>query len=184
MIDPHNIPAGKMSKRYLEEWVLFGICVANKPAQITAEKLDKFLKGVDGDTPFAKVRRLIRWQTLDNRLRQHRMGQYNRIAKAFRAAVGLDLNNLTLASLEAIPGIGPKTARMLMLYYNPEIECAPLDTHVLKFLRAEGYKAPQNTPAAGRLYRELEQAFIAEARKRNLSAIELDTQVWQQYAVR
>ena len=110
------------------------------------------------------------------------MGQYTRINKAFRAAVNLDLDNLTIESLESVPGLGPKTARMVILYYEPNAECIPLDTHILKWLRANGYDAPKSTPQAGKKYRELELAFLAEGKKRGLTPAEWDTQVWKSYA--
>jgi thermostable 8-oxoguanine DNA glycosylase len=112
------------------------------------------------------------------------MGQYTRIARAMNEVVHKikDPLNTTVAELETVKGIGPKTARMIMLYYKPETACVPLDTHVLKWLRAQGYKAPVTTPS-GKHYLELEQVFIAEAKKRRMSAKDLDTQVWKKYAL-
>lgn len=187
MIDPHNLPAGRMSREYLEEWILFGILVANKPAQATAKKLHHLLTAMGADlapyqSPFTILRVVIQKGVLRKYLLEARTGQYSRIERALREVVNLDLDNLTVEALEGITGIGPKTARMLMLYYKPELELAPLDTHILKFLRAEGYDAPANTPT-GRKYLELEAAFIGEARKRSLTPFQLDKQVWHQYAI-
>jgi hypothetical protein len=139
----------------------------------------------DGDcinSPFCRVRFFITYKQLGWRLRRFKMGQYTRINKAFRAAVKLDLDNLTIESLESVPGLGPKTARMIILYYEPNAECIPLDTHILKWLRANGYAAPKSTPPAGKKYRELELAFLAEGKKRGLTPAEWDTQVWKSYA--
>ena len=48
------------------------------------------------------------YKQLGWRLRRFKMGQYTRINKAFRAAVNLDLDNLTIESLEAVPGLAPR----------------------------------------------------------------------------
>ncbi len=61
-------------------------------------------------------------------------------------------------------------------------DVVPLDTHLLKWLRAQGYDAPKSTPPAGPKYAALEEAFVREAHLRNVSVRELDTQVWKQYA--
>jgi thermostable 8-oxoguanine DNA glycosylase len=70
---------------------------------------------------------------------------------------------------------------MTILYYEPDAQVVPLDTHVLKWLRKQGYDAPKSTPT-GRRYLELERAFIAEARKRGKNVRDLDTEVWKSYA--
>lgn len=189
MVDPYNLPK-LMSRPQLEWWILFGICVAGKSAKQTEAKLNAFLDaGIgsrwEGDcikSPFCRVKFYIKFKQLGWRLRHFKMGQYKRINKAFRKAVNLDLDNLTIESLESVPGLGPKTARMIILYYQPDVECIPLDTHVLKWLRANGYNAPKSTPQAGKKYRELELAFLAEGKKRGLTPREWDTQVWKSYA--
>jgi hypothetical protein len=189
MVDPYNIPK-RMSRPQLEYWILFGICVAGKSAKQTYDKLDRFLDAGIGsrwdgdcvDSPFCRVKFFIKYKQLGWRLRHFKMGQYKRINKAFRAAVNLDLENLTIESLEKVPGLGPKTARMVILYSQPNVECIPLDTHILKWLRANGYDAPKSTPPAGKKYRELELAFIAEGKKRGLTPADWDTQVWKSYA--
>jgi hypothetical protein len=189
MVDAFNLPK-RMTKIQLEWWILFGICVAGKSARQTQDKLNAFLDAGTGcrwegdclESAFARVRFFIKYKKLGWRLRHFRIGQYTRINKAFRAAVNLDLDNLTIEALEAVPGIGPKTARMTILYYEPNASVVPLDTHILKFLRSRGYDAPKSTPPAGGKYLLLEQAFIAEAKKQNMTVRDLDTQVWQQYA--
>ncbi len=189
MVDPYNLPK-LMSRPQLEWWILFGICVAGKSAKQTEAKLNAFLDAGIGsrwdgdcvDSPFCRVKFFIKFKKLGWRLRHFKMGQYTRINKAFRAAVNLDLDNLTIESLESVPGLGPKTARMVILYYQPNAECIPLDTHILKWLRANGYDAPKSTPPPGKKYRDLELAFIAEGKKRGLTPKEWDTEVWKSYA--
>jgi hypothetical protein len=181
-VDPNNIPS-TMSRKELEWFILFGICVANKPANITRKKMDDFLELISGDwSPFDKVRVAINAGLLGKNLRKVRFGQYNRINRAFRQVIELNLDNLSVETLESVKGIGPKTARFIILYYKPKSEVVPLDTHVLRWLREHGYNAPKSTPPAGKKYQELEQAFVKEAKKRRLSVKELDTIVWQTYA--
>lgn len=199
-VDSYNIPK-RMTKVQLEWWILFGICVAGKSAKGTEKKLRAFLDDmpyprISGSsvteaamekfqttaTPFERIRYLISQGKLLSQMRKHKLGKYKLYRKAFPAAVQIDLDNVTVESLEKVPGIGPKTARMTILYYEPDASVVPLDTHVLKFLRTLGYAAPKSTPQSGRRYLELEQAFIAEAKKRGKTVRELDTEVWQSYA--
>lgn len=188
MINPYALE-GKWTQDRLEEWILFGICVANKPADPTAVKVDALLnpRGVIWGptiTPFGKVRILIHEGKLGSELRRLRFGQYTRIEKAFREVVEKIKEPLrtTVAELETVNGIGPKTARMVMLYFKPETACVPLDTHILKWLRAQGHDAPIGTPS-GRRYLELEKIFVAEAKKRRMTVKDLDTKVWKMYAL-
>jgi endonuclease III len=193
LVDPFNIPA-EMSVAYLQEWVLFGICVCNKPAGITARKVDQVLANLRMKlyedpslfedpplNPFEMIR-LANSEQLDYVLRSARVGQYRRIFRAFKAAAQLNVETMTLEDLESIPGIGPKTARMTLLYSRPDLRVVPLDTHVLKYLRALGHEVPKNSPGKGKQYQRLEQAFLQEADKQGLTAKELDTKVWKTYA--
>ena len=184
-VDPTNIPK-LMTPCQLEWWVLFGICVAGKGAKQTEKKLNALLdwqEGGGGATPFQRIAYLMDNGKLGRTLRFHRIGQYKRINKAFRKAIILDLSYPTVEMFEAIPGIGPKTARMIMLYYNPQANCVPLDTHILKFLKEQGIpKVPKSTPAAGPTYTRLEKEFQNIAASVSLSVRELDTRVWKSYA--
>jgi hypothetical protein len=198
MIDPYDLTRPWDQTR-LQEWFLFGICVAGKPAGQTADKVEALLKDIlqtyccgtalirmarrgDPMTPFKLVKMAIEHGSLNKFLKKHKMGQYKRIDKAFRGMVQIDPATVTLEELEQIHGVGAKTARMLLLYTRPDQEMIPLDTHILKWLRANGYNAPKTTPPPGKKYRELEQAFISEGKKRGLTPKEWDTAVWQQYA--
>jgi hypothetical protein len=180
-VDPYDIPK-RMTKSELEWWILFGIAVAGKGAKQTTKKLNAFLELNAAVTPFGKVKSMIQYGELGKNLRKVKLGKYKLFNKAYRAAVNLDLDNISVEMLEQIPGIGFKTARMTILYYEPNAEVVPLDTHVLKWLKAQGYDAPKATPGSKKKYLELERAFVTEAKRRGLSVRELDTQVWKQYA--
>jgi thermostable 8-oxoguanine DNA glycosylase len=188
MIDPYDLTK-PWDQRRLQEWFLFGICVAGKNARQTAGKVERLLTtirqrmgGKTRQTPFDLVRFAIDQKFLLKALQENRLGQYGRIEKAFQGMVKIDPATVSLEELEQIHGVGAKTARMLLLYTRPDLEIAPLDTHVLKWLRANGYNAPKSTPSPGKKYRELELAFLAEGKKRGLTAKEWDTIVWQMYA--
>lgn len=183
-----------MSKAQREWWILFGICVAGKGADQTRKKLDAFLK--DGEkrmraattgrgrfTPFAIVKWLVETGGLRQILGEHKMGQYQRINAAFAEAIKIDVTNLNVAYLEAIPGVGPKTARMVILYTDHNADCVPLDTHILKYLKrmCPLVDVPKSTPPAGIRYNELEAIFKELARRLNMTVRELDTAVWTAY---
>jgi endonuclease III-like uncharacterized protein len=191
VIDPYDLTKPWDEIR-LQQWFLFGICVAGKSARQTAAKVEALLSDLCvfrdqnaitiSPTPFLCIREAIDRGKLGYYLRKHKLGQYTRINKAMRGMIKIDPATVTLEELEQIHGVGAKTARMLLLYTRPDQEMIPLDTHILKWLRANGYNAPKSTPPPGKKYRELELAFIAEGKKRGLTAKEFDTMVWQQYA--
>lgn len=186
-VDPTAIPK-KMTRQQLEWWILFSIMVAGKGAKQTEAKLNALLadvevpKGWNNYGPFFLILYITSNRDLMAHLRKHKTGKYNLTVKGFYDALELDLNNLTVDSLEQVHGIGPKSARMILLYAGLAEDLVPLDTHVLKFLRKRGYDAPKSTPPAGKRYLELEQAFIAEARREGKTVRELDTEVWLSYA--
>lgn len=193
-IDPYDLTKPWDEAR-VQGWFLFGVCVAGKGARQTATKVQAMLRDMSeqsvpgmpnafctSETPFACVETAIKFGKLGYFLRKHKLGQYGRINKAFRGMIKINPMTVTLEELEQIHGVGAKTARMLLLYTRKDLEVAPLDTHVLKWLRAHGYDAPKSTPPPGKKYRELEIAFIAEGKKRGLNPKDWDTKVWQQYA--
>src|SRR5271157_3121363 len=138
MIDPYDLTK-PWDQRRMQEWFLFGICVAGKNARQTAGKVERLLTTI-----------------------RQRMGGKTR-------QTPFDLVKFAIE-------------KMFLLYTRPDQEMIPLDTHVLKWMKANGYKAPKSTPPPGKKYHELEQQFIAEGKKRGLTPKEWDTQVWQQYA--
>lgn len=186
-VDPKNIPV-EMTHGQREYWVLFGVAVAGKSASVTAKKLDELLVFVQKMyprrklSPFQKIQLLSNSGLLGEVLRFFRFGQYSRVVQGFKEACLLDVDNLHITALEKVTGIGMKTARMIVLYTQPNAKVVPLDRHVLKFLRKLGHKAPESSPSDYKTYFRLEQAFIAEAALRCVSVRQLDTEVWKSYA--
>lgn len=87
---------------------------------------------------------------------------------------------LDLEDLEAIPGIGPKTARCFLIHSRPDQQYAGLDTHVLKFLRDKGHEVPASTPT-GKKYKELEKVFLQYAAESGMTVADFDLAIWNQY---
>jgi hypothetical protein len=185
-IDPFDL-SGPWDESRIQAWFIFGACVAGKSAKQTAEKVTKLLELVPYPEllPFYKLRYLMKRKKLRAALEQVRMGQYTRIEKALRGLSWINTRLISLEQLESIHGIGPKTARMLLLYTRPGFVGVPLDTHILKYLAAQGVpKVPKATPPFGREYKRLEGAFFELALSQRKTVRELDTEVWKSCAVK
>ncbi len=183
MIDPFNITDFNRTDADLQEFWLFSICVAGKGADQQSKKLDAFLSGVQGPlTPFQKVQWMIDQGILEERLKDHRLGQYSRITKSFEQSLQHDLRTATLQQLESIFGVSYKTSRFFIMHSRPDVKIAALDTHILKYLNANGVEAPKNTPSSSKQYAELEQHFLRLAESSGMSLAEFDLAIWTQYA--
>jgi thermostable 8-oxoguanine DNA glycosylase len=180
MIDPRCITNFQRSDYELQEFLLFCVCVAGKSSEQQAVKLEKFLYGGKALKPFPNIENLIRKDMLIPTLQEVKKGQYTRISKAFTAIVkaNLDLRTCSIADLEKIRGIGPKTARFFMLHSREGQEVAVLDTHILSWMRSRGWKAPKATPSQP-LYGKLEVAFLMECVWGGQSPATLDLAIWK-----
>ncbi len=88
---------------------------------------------------------------------------------------------MTIAELEEIPGVGPKTARFFVAYSRDNQQVAILDTHILAWMRDNGHPdAPRATPAAGQAYARWETKFLWECMSRNKTPVELDNIIWRE----
>lgn len=167
----------------IERKLLYSVIVAGKSAAFADGALERFVSGATGrETPFEYIRQLIDSGELYNTLRRSRCGNYNKTRRCFVEIIDLDPQGCSVADLECIHGIGPKTARFFLLWTRPGIRVAALDTHILKWLREVGYDAPKSTPPAGKKYQELEDAFLQEADDAGLSPRELDYKIWSRYS--
>jgi thermostable 8-oxoguanine DNA glycosylase len=183
MINPRQITNFKRTEAELQEFLLFCVCVAGKSSEQQAVKLHNFLVTGEAFTPFGLIR-YIGATNLRIELETVKMGQYTRICKAFMAIVNanLDLTTCSLKDLEAIPGVGPKTARFFMLHSREGQEVAVLDTHILGWMRSRGWKAPKATPSQP-LYGKLEVAFLMECVWGGQSPATLDLAIWKERQV-
>jgi len=192
MIDPTKVTNFQRNPKQLEEFFLFCVAVAGKGAFQQAKKLDAFLSPFlkYGYTPFGVIRTLDMDGTLEKFLQEAKIGQYDRIASAYRAAAHFfhydddndryhPLSQVHIKYLECIRGVGMKTARFFVMHSRPNQPLACLDTHILAWLRDKGHNAPKSTPN-GKKYLELEKIFLEYARSRSMSPADLDLQIWNE----
>lgn len=162
---------------------MFAILVAGKNSQQQAQKLENFLEPYAsnlGLTPFGVLEHMIKMGALSTQMKFSRLGQYTRIEAAFRQILTFkdNLKKVSVQDLESVKGIGPKTARFFILHSRANVECAVLDTHILKWLaKATGIGMPKQTPSKKK-YGTIEQLFLTEARIRGVSPADLDLQIW------
>lgn len=181
MIDPTKITKFDRTKPELEELLLFCIIVAGKTASIQAQKLELFLKK---ESPFQLIQSYIKKGVLLDKIKEAKLGQYNRLDKAFRQVIKLDVHKCSIEELEAIMGIGPKTARFYLLHSRKNQNVAVLDTHILRWLREElGIKTPKSTPTS-KVYLALEQKFLDYCRQNKKNPATLDLEIWNRYSVK
>jgi hypothetical protein len=182
VIDPSKITNYAYTDHELEVFWLFCLVVAGKNARTQARLLDGFLSRLEGGgSPFDRIMWAIIQDRLEAHLRASKLGQYTRLSQAFRESVGLDLRGCTVEDLEAIHGVGPKTARLFVMHSRPDARHAAIDTHVLKLLKEHGYDVPKSTPT-GKRYLELEQAFLEIADASGMSVADFDLQNWNRFS--
>jgi hypothetical protein len=187
MIDPAAITKFDRTDAELQELALFAVAVAGKNAGQTARKVHEFLELAKPDrtdpsavdsNPFYRIDML--GDRLVPVMQMVRIGQYKRIGRAWRelARSVINLRTCTVFDLEKVPGIGPKTARFIILHSHKDVGCAVLDTHLLAHLRDLGYHAPKSTPQNPLKYYELEQIVLELAKAAGQTPAEYDLNVW------
>ena len=186
MINPDQITNYNRNQRELEEFLLFCIMVAGKSAKGTAQKLHQFLmRRENNESPLEYVDALVHEELnldLDTAMRNVRLGQYKRLGTAFRGILKFQnrLHEVSVKDLESISGIGPKTARFFVLHSRPNQQVAVLDTHILKYMYAQGYDVPKTTPPKHK-YGIIEEQFLQLAHENNMSVADFDLQIWKSY---
>jgi endonuclease III len=190
LIDPENITNYHLDKYGLEEVALFWVLVAGKTAKVVAKRLDAILEEgfskvqQSKATPFDAIRAF--GKQLPEVLRRHGIGCYSSKAKSILELVSkdIDLKTCTVEELESIWGIGPKTSRCFILHSRKDAKCGGLDTHILHFLRDQGYDVPDSTPSSMKKYREVEKAWLGFANRRRgkKSLAEYDLMIWNRYS--
>lgn len=189
-VDPANIPE-KMARDQLEWWILFTMAVAGKTAKGTEKKMRALMDLHPEGSPFGRILYMMDHARLGRNLRKVKLGKYRLLNRGFRAAMALDLDLLeraipshALALLTAVPGLGPKGSRMVLMYAYPHHanQWVVLDTHILRWLREHGVDAPKATPPEGRTYMRLERVFKQMAEQRKMTTRQLDTEIWTLYS--
>lgn len=185
MIDATKITDYNLSDSRLEEMILFWICVAGKNGVTAARCLDALLSSpiqLTKKTPFEIISQMDKEHLLEFHMKRCGIGCYNMKAGYFRdlLSANLNLKTCTVGELEAVKGIGPKTARCFLIHTRKNQPYAGLDTHVLKYLRDQGHEVPKSTPN-GKRYRDLEQIFLEYVKKSGKTVAEFDLAIWNDY---
>lgn len=189
MINPTTITNHNRTEAELEEFLLFAILVAGKTAKTQAKKLDQFLSTAkefglpSGTTALEYITYLSKGNYLSSVMVNCKLGQYNRLEKAFGGILQFKgkLKTISVAELESVNGIGSKTARFFVLHSQKDARVACLDVHILKWMREQGYIAPKQTPTKKR-YAILEAQFLTEAWKREMTPADLDLIIWKSFS--
>lgn len=174
LIHPAQVTNFSRTQEELELFAMFAICVAGKNSEIQAKKLDEFLKG---NSPLAFVRALINEDALISHMKHVKLGQYTRISKTFGNLFTVNLRWSNIDALESAMGL--KTSRFFLVHSRPNVRVAVLDTHILQWMKDEGYDVPRQTPTNKKKYREIEDKFLAECDKRGVSPAQLDLEIWK-----
>lgn len=190
-INPQEITDYNRTNAELEFFLLFCIVVAGKKSDIQARKLEEWYddRVYHKDTPFEYIERLDADGELRSSLEKVRMGQYNRLVNSFQDVIGIggrgrmNLSKCSLQDLCLIRGVKLKTSNFFLTHSREGYNVPVLDTHVLKFLKAEGIKnVPKSTPQDEKLYNSLAKQFTTIAKRRRMSVADLDLQVWKEYS--
>jgi thermostable 8-oxoguanine DNA glycosylase len=165
----------------LQAWILFCVAVAGKTAKTTTRAINNFLsdRRVD-EAPFDYIGYLVSINRLEHKLKEHRVGQYSKLVRAFDILSRVTVRQLRTWSpeeFENIPGIGPKTSRFFIQSTREDTRFAVLDVHILGWLKDLGYIVPKSTPSSKK-YQEIEKLFLKLCDERDISPRELDAQVW------
>lgn len=193
MIDPANITRFDCDDRYLEEVAFFFIAAAGKSGTTAARIMNNAVFKPALQDQILPSRYILtfygRYPTFSDVLFRHGLGCYRMKAStmtelAIQLKCGLPLRTCSPERLEEIRGIGPKTSRGIILHTRRGARYACLDRHALSFLREQGISAPKMTPSNSRLYRKLEQEFLAICDKRKQTPAELDLQIWNERKVK
>jgi len=165
--------------------LIYALIVAGKSAKFADRKTrDLLTPRKKGELPFNLLKRLKEEGRLTERLVTVKTGNYYKLTTAFEYLAknwkSISLETCSPQDLEKIPGVGPKTSRFFIMWTRPEEKYAALDTHVLRWLRAQGYLAPFSTPTTTKSYAKWEEIFLKEAVKRKMKPSELDAQIWEE----
>lgn len=180
LVDPTDVTKFDRTDGELQLFFLFCQTVAGKTAKVQAKFLNEFLSAGNGDTPFEIIQDMVDQGVLFDKVKESKLGQYNRLTAGFEASLKLDLRTATVDELKAIKGIGNKTARFFLLHSRPNQNIAVLDVHILKYLRSQGFDTPKATPGE-KQYLELEKEFLTLAKQNNMSPADFDLMLWTKY---
>ena len=183
-----HLPTHCSDKYEKEYFLIFSVIVAGRNAKMAVEKTWRLLEFTWGEeTPFDLIKHYIDHNTLTQKLKSLKIGQYTRIEKALKDIINLNVETCSLEDLLACHGVGNKTARFFLLNTRKDAEYAVLDTHVLKWLKSlfgNWMSVPKSTPTSGYRYALWEykaiQAMKKEYPERTLA--QADFEIWKTFA--
>ena len=183
-----QLPTHCSDKYEKEYFLIFSIIVAGRNAKMALEKAWRLLEFTWGEeTPFDLIKHYIDHNTLAQKLKSLKIGQYTRIEKALKDIINLNVETCSLEDLLACHGVGNKTSRFFLLNTRKNANYAVLDTHVLKWLNSlfgNWMNVPKSTPTSGSRYALWEykaiQAMKKEYPERTLA--QADFEIWKTFA--
>lgn len=199
MIDPRNVTSYGLPPEGLEEQLLFWVLAAGKTALVAAGQLEAILDRarfvashmVAADAGPFDVLRAYRApaspRVIRKLLRNYGVGCHGLKSRCINALLDLrlDLARCSVEELDAVPGIGPKTARCFVLHTREGADVSGLDTHILAELadekrrrKARWRKVPSATLTAAGTYAYWERIVRRLAAEAGLSMAEYDLAVW------
>lgn len=189
MIDPFNITNFNRNEDELIELLLFSVFVAGHNAKTTSIHLEEYLNTFLDNWKISLKTKLISYvknnsaRVIAKHLKKSGIGCYKRNANFIITLANklndIDLKTISILDLEKFKGIGPKTSRFFILHSRENVaNIAVLDTHVLKYLKEQGFDVPKTTPTGAKYY-FLEQKFIELAKKNGKSVAGFDLEVWK-----
>jgi thermostable 8-oxoguanine DNA glycosylase len=182
-----QLPTHCSDKYEKEYFLIFSIIVAGRNAKMAVEKTWRLLEFTWGEeTPFDLIKHYIDHETLVQKLKSLKIGQYTRIEKALKDIINLDVETCTLEDLLACHGVGNKTSRFFLLNTRKDAEYAVLDTHILKWLQSIWtWKAvPKSTPTSESRYALWENEAIRALKKEypERTLAQADFEIWKTFA--
>jgi thermostable 8-oxoguanine DNA glycosylase len=195
-INPKEITDLNRTKAQKEKFLLFCVLCAGKSSDVMAEKLEQLLEPVDSSgprwelkaTPLDYLVNLLRSGRLREVLEKHKIGKYKLFTDFvtyvqkwnYATHPTYNITDMKRAGLVLAPGISYKTASLYRMHcFGDKIAC--LDTHVLRWLRNEGFKGvPKASPSNWDVYRHWENVFLGECYKREVEPNHFDLDLWKQ----
>lgn len=199
-INPDRLTNFGRTRAQLEELALYATIAAGKPAHRMAEILDRMLTqgrvehSADA-TPFELVRIWLGNDSLGYVLRKYGVGKYTMIERCWRELTELtpcrprlgadgkiahikQVDLKSVSALEQIHGIGPKSARLVVLHSVKAARCIPVDTHWVKELYERGYPVDPDCSITPKVHAVYEQYALAEVDKSGMTCAVKDLAVW------
>jgi thermostable 8-oxoguanine DNA glycosylase len=183
-----QLPTHCSDKYEKEYFLIFSVIVAGRNAKMAVEKTWRLLEFTWGEeTPFDLIKHYIDHNTLVQKLKSLKVGQYTRIEKALKDIIKLDVETCSLEDLLACHGVGNKTSRFFLLNTRKNANYAVLDTHVLKWLRSifgNWRSVPKSTPTSEHQYALWEYEAIRTMKKEypERTLAQADFEIWKTFA--